>query len=457
MSRLVVIGGGITGLAAAWQGIQEGASVTVLEADQRWGGKILTERVGELLIERGPDSFVSYKPAVMQLIAELGLTDAVLSSGGGRKVALHSRGALRPIPDGMGMVLPTKIWPFATTSVLSWADKLRAGLDLVLPRQLPDHDVAIGTLIRKRLGGGIVRRFADPMVGGIYGASVDELSIDAVLPSLRGNEKEHRSLIVASVLGGRASRAASKGKPKVSPFKTLQEGLGSLIDALMEQLQHQGATLRSGSTVVAVTDGVVTLDTGEDIAADAVIFAGGVESTKTLLGPLVPAAAHALGTIPLASTAIVTMAWPRSAFHAEPELQGWLEADAAPISGTTFTSLKFAGRAPEGTILIRAFVPEKVGPTSALPDAELVEVVTNYVRPLAGATGKPSYVDVSRWDRVMPKYIIGHLDTVAAVESAVAEINPCWKVAGSALHGVGVPDCIDDGRKQASAALAAIR
>lgn len=456
MSRLLVIGGGITGLAAAWQGVLDGAEVTVLEGTERWGGKVQTERVGELLIERGPDSFVSYRPSVMKLIGEVGLADAIIPSGGGRKVALHSRGQLRPIPDGMGMVLPTKLWPFVTTTVLSWPDKFRAALDLIMPRQLPDHDAAIGYLIRKRLGSGIVARFADPMVGGIYGATVDELSIDAVLPSLRQNEKDYRSLIVASLLTGRKARKASKGKPKASPFKTLRGGLSTLIDALVEQLAAQGADLRLGAQVAEVREGVVVLVSGEEIPADAVIFAGGVTSSKELLAQPVPAAAEALDTIPLATSNIVTMAWPVSSFASTPDMQGWLEAEKAPISGTTFSSIKFAGRAPSDTVLVRAFVPEKVGQTAFLPDDELIATILDYVRPIMGATGEPSHVDVSRWNHVMPKYIVGHLDTVATVEQSVAKAQPSWRIAGSALHGVGIPDCIDDGRKQASAALAAL-
>jgi len=238
--RLAVIGGGIAGLAAAWEGVQQGADVVLLEASDRLGGKILTERAGGRIVEHGPDSFVAYRPAGLALIRELGLEDQIIATHGTRKVQLRSRGRMHPLPDGMGMVLPTKMWPFIRTGILSPWDKVRAGLDLVLPRLLGSEDVAIGDFLGRRLGKGIVRKFADPMIGGIYGATVEELSLDAVLPSLRVSERDHRSLMLASLAQGRSARVTPGAG---SPFRTLREGLGSLVERLSEALVAQGAEL----------------------------------------------------------------------------------------------------------------------------------------------------------------------------------------------------------------------
>ena len=459
MASLVVVGGGITGLAAAWQGARRGARVTLVESDGRLGGKVGTTHRDGFVIEEGPDSYVAYRPAAAQLIEELGLSDQVIAPAPGRRVSLLSRGRLRPMPDGMGMVLPTRLWPFVTTTVLSWPDKLRAALDLVIPRQLGDHDVAIGTFLRARLGGGIVRRFADPMVGGIYGADIDELSLDAVLPSLRENERDHRSLMIASLTAGRAARkragAAVRG-PGSSPFRTLAGGLGQLVDVLGERLRAEGVEILTATTVEALDDRGVRLSDGRELDADAVVLAGGAADSARLLRPHVPAAAETLDRIPLASTTVVTLAWPASAFASVPDSQGWLQADPGPFSGLTVSSVKFAGRAPDGTVLARIFVPDKRGPLTDADDDELTAATLDHVRPLLQVSDDPAFVHITRWRKTMPKYTVGHLERVAAVDDAVAAHRATWAVAGSALHGVGVPDCIADGRKQADAVLDAL-
>ncbi|HEY0117512.1 MAG TPA: protoporphyrinogen oxidase [Cellulomonas sp.] len=460
--RLLVVGGGITGLAAAWEAVRGAdgrppARVLLAEASDRLGGKLHTEMAGDLLIEHGPDSFVGYRPAALTLADEVGLGGDVIGTSGSRLVYLHARGKLRPMPSGMGMVLPSRIGPFVTTGILSPADKLRAGLDLVVPRQLRDgEDVAIGAFLRARLGGGIVRRFADPMVGGIYGASVDELSLDAVLPSLRADEAAHRSLMVAAIAAGRKARAGGRGPG--SPFRTLRGGLGSLVDAVGVRLREAGADVRLNTPVVELrarghgTEAV--LGDGSVELVDAVVLAGGVASSSALLAGPAPAAATALSQVPLATSVVVTLAYAAEAFPRPVASHGWLEAEPAPISGITVSSAKWEGRAPEGTVLIRAFVPERVGPVAHAPDDVLLEAVVSHVGAVLGARTPPVLSRVARWEAVMPKYTVGHLGRVAAAERGLEQL-PTWRVAGSALRGVGIPDCVADGRRQAGFALAA--
>lgn len=458
--RLLVVGGGITGLAAAWEASQRGADVVVCEAADRFGGKVWTEEVDGALVDLGPDSVVAYRPAGMTLARELGFGNDMIAPRPGRRVSLHARGKMRPVPDGMGMVLPTKILPFVTTGVLSWPDKLRAALDVVLPRQLGKADTSIGWLLRRRLGGGIVTRFADPMVGGIYGCSVDELSLDAVLPSLRKNEDDDRSLMLASIKAGRASRT-TKGATAgpSSPFRTPRSGMGTYVTELVRQLGERGADLRPRTRVEALTyaDGMTTATLSRDGSTsqesfDGVVLAGGVTSSRDLLQRDFPRASRALGEIPLASTSVLTFAWDADAFPEPVRTQGWLEAQAAPISGVTVSSVKYDGRAPRGTVLVRAFVPERIGPLCHADDTELYAMVTPWVQRYLGAMIPPRWTRVTRYDGVMPTYTVGHPGRVAVVESALSD-RPRWRVAGSALHGVGVPDCIADGRAQAAAVL----
>ena len=459
--RLLVVGGGITGLSAAWEAVRGGdgrdpAEVLLVEASDRLGGKLHTEVADDLLIEHGPDSFVSYRPAALQLADEVGLADDVIGTSGSRIVFLRSRGRLRPLPSGMGMVLPTRLGPFVTTGILSPLDKLRAGFDLVLPRQLRDgQDVAIGAFLRARLGSGIVRRFADPMMGGIYGASVDELSLDAVLPSLRTDERTHRSLMLAALAQGRKARAAGRGPG--SPFRTLRGGLGSLVDAVAGRLTEAGADLRLQTSVAELRpqpDGSTqaVLGDGSVETVDAVVLAGGVASSATLLAGPAPGAAEALAGVPLATSTVVTLAYPSAAFATPVDSHGWLEADPAPISGVTVSSAKWAGRAPDDVVLIRAFVPERLGGIATAPDDVLRERVIAHVGAVLDAREAPLTSRVARWSAVMPKYTVGHVSRVAAAEAGLAHL-PAWRVAGSALRGVGVPDCVSDGRRQAGLAL----
>ena len=456
--RLLVVGGGITGLAAAWEAVRSSTrpvEVLLVEASGRFGGKVHTERTDGLLIEHGPDSFVSYRPAALQLAEELGLSGDVISTSGTRTVHLRARGRLQPMPAGMGMVLPSRLWPFVTTGILSPTDKLRAGVDLVLPRRLvAGQDTSIGAFLRARLGAGIVRRFADPMIGGIYGAGVDELSLDAVLPSLRADEAAHRSLMLAAIAQGRRARAGGRGPG--SPFRTFAGGLGSLVDALVDQLASAGADLRLTTRVTDLRpagDGAVAvLDDGSTEPVDAVILAGGVSSSTELLAEAAPESSAALSRIPLATSTVVTLAYPTGAFRTPVTSHGWLEADPAPISGITVSSAKWAGRAGADTVLIRAFVPERLGPIALEGDEELLAAVTSHLADVLGTTEQPGLVRIARWPAMMPKYIVGHLDTVAAADAGLAHL-PNWRLAGSAVRGVGVPDCIADGRRQAALAL----
>ena len=461
--RLLVVGGGITGLAAAWEAVRssgEPAEVLLVEASDRFGGKVHTERADGLLIEHGPDSFVAYRPAALRLAEELGLSGDVISTSGTRKVHLRARGRLRPMPAGMGLVLPSRLLPFVTTGILSPADKLRAGLDLVLPRRLvAGEDISIGAFLRARLGPGIVRRFADPMIGGIYGAGVDELSLDAVLPSLRADETAHRSLMLAALAQGRKARSSNShagGRGPGSPFRTFTGGLGSLVDALVDQLVAAGADLRLNTRVTelrpAGAGAEAVLEDGSIEVVDAVVLAGGVTSSAALLAQPAPSSSSAISRIPLATSTVVTLAYPKAAFATPVTSHGWLEADPAPISGITVSSAKWAGRAPENTVLIRAFVPERLGQIAMADEAELLAAVISHLSSVLGVTEAPSLVRVARWPSMMPKYTVGHLDTVAAAEAGLAHL-PTWRLAGSALRGVGVPDCIGDGRTQATLAL----
>jgi len=470
----VVVGGGITGLSAAYRLTRAGVPVLLVEASERLGGKIRTERIDGFLVEAGPDSFIAYRPAATELSRELGLGEAIIRTTDPRLVHIRARGEMIPMPEGMGLVLPTRMAPLATTRLFSWPQKLRAGLDMVLPRWLDGQDVSIGAFLRHRLGGAMVDRLADPLLGGIYGTPVDELSLFAVVPQLRDYERDHRSLLLASLAQGRAARARARtaataggsgvagvgqgngsGNGSGSPFLSLAGGMGSLVYALADAVRSApGAQIRLGTGVVALERAgartAVTLSDGTRLTPDAVVLAGPAGCSAGLLADESPAAAAAIRAIPHGSTGVVTLGYRAEALPEPLVGHGFLVAGDDPLSfgACTFTSSKWAGRAPQGTVLLRAFLPERSSALLEATDDTVVAAVQADLARTLGVREPPIVRHVARWYEAMPRYTVGHLDRVAAAEAALAA-RPEIILAGAAFHGVGVPDCVARGRAAA--------
>ena len=458
---VVVVGGGISGLAAAYEAARAGARVLLVEADDRLGGKIKTEHVEGFVVEAGPDSFISYRPAATELARELGLGEAIIRTNEPRAVFIRAGGELVRMPDGMGLVLPTRMAPFVTTRLFSWPQKMRAGLDVVLPRRLNGADVSIGSFLRARLGPAMVERLADPLLGGIYGAPVDELSLLAVVPQLRDYERDHRSLLLASLAQGRAARARAKAAAASgvggagsagSPFLSLSGGLGTLVDTLAEAIaRSSGTEIRLDTRVTRLErDGGrtrVTLGDGTRLTPDAVVLAAPAPVTAALLADEVPAAAAAIDAIPHGTTGVVTLGYRQEALTRPLPGQGILVATDEPlvVGACTLTSAKWVGRAPDGTVLVRAFLPERSAAVLAGDDATIAAAVHADLVTLLGLRGDPILRRVARWREAMPRYTVGHLDRVAAAEAALAT-RPELLLVGGAFHGVGIPECVARGR-----------
>lgn len=467
---VVVAGGGITGLAAAYELALAGVPVRLMEPTARLGGKIQTRRVDGMLVEDGPDSFIAYRPAATALARELGMGDELIGTTVPRIVHIRTRGRLIPIPDGVGLVLPTRIAPLLATRLFSPLEKLRMGLDLVLPRSTAD-DVSIGAFLRRRLGPALVARLGDPLIGGIYGASVDELSMDAVVPQLRVAERDHRSLLLASLAQGRRRAAAGRHGPAAatsgpaggmpgggSAFLSLRGGMGSLVDRLVAALASRpGVDLRQGTGVAGVERQAgrltVRLADGSAMPAEAVILAGPAGASATALANLAPDAATALAEIPHGSTAVVSLAYRADQLEVPAGHHGFLVARDEPLSfgACTWSSVKWPGRAPDGWVLARVFLG---GRSSSLRDADaaLVATVHRDLATVVPIRGTPAAHWVARWPDAMPRYTVGHGRRVAAVSAALRD-QPDVAVTGAALGGVGVPDCIDQGRAAARRVL----
>jgi oxygen-dependent protoporphyrinogen oxidase len=449
---VLVVGGGITGLTAAYTLGRAGIPTTLVEAADRLGGKVRTESIDGFLVESGPDSFVSYRPAALELARELGLGEALIGPTQPRTVWIRSRGRFVQLPEAMGLVLPTRLGPFITTAMFSPLEKLRIGMDLVLPRDGLDRDVSVGAFLRRRLGGVLVDRLAGPLLGGVYATPIDELSLMAVVPQLRDAERRHRSLLLASLASGRAAKVGGSG----SPFVTLAGGMGQLSGALVEAIERsRGVDVRMHSTAVALEGRRggfdVRLATGELLRPEAVVLASPGPATAGLLDAIAPIAAAHVRSITHGSTAVVSLGYRLDQFSKPPAGHGFLVAKGEPlaIDACTLSSLKWAGRAPDGTVLLRVFIGSHSPAVLAGSDAELVALGKRDLALMMGVHGAPILARVARSMGQMPKYTVGHLERVAGASAALAGL-PNLTIAGAAFRGVGVPHCVAQGRAAAA-------
>ena len=449
----VVVGGGITGLVAAYDLARAGVPTTLVEETDRLGGKIQTARIDGFLIEAGPDSFIRYPPDAVDLASELGLENALIRPSEPRAVHVLANGRLVRLPEGMGLGLPSRLGPLLSTDMFSLREKLRMGLDVVLPRGPLEGDIALGTLLRRRLGDPLVDRLAGPLLGGVYRTPIDELSLLAVAPRLRDAERDHRSLLLAT-LASRKTAATGEGE---SPFVTLAGGVGQLVDALVAELHRSDlVSVRMESTVVSLErrehGADVLLAGGETLRADAVVIAAPGPVSARLLEHPAPAAAEHIRSIPHSSAAVVSLAYDAGQFGSEFASHGFLVADGEQlaIDACTVSSRKWPGRAPQGKVLLRVFLGARRPSLLSATDAALVDAAHHDLAGVLGISGDPLLADVMRWHDCMPQYTVGHLDRVAAALSPL-DGTP-FVLAGAAYRGAGLPSCIAQGRSAAARA-----
>lgn len=458
MSRphVVVVGGGITGLTAAYRLRQArpGVAVTLLEAAPRLGGKIVTEHVDGFVVEGGPDSLVTFKPQAVGLARELGLERRLIPAD--RATAgtyLSVGGRLRPLPDGMAGLVPSRLRPLATTPLLSpWA-KLRMAAEPVVPVRRSAGDESLAAFVTRRLGRGFHDVLVEPLAGGIFGADTRELSLLATMPHLAAAERQHGSLTrFALSQRGRAPR----GGGVVAP----EEGLGEVVEALASALT--GADVRTSTRVTSVErtpDGFeVGLDHGDPLPADAVVLAVPAPVVARVAAGLHPGLAEALAGFRQGSTVTVTLGFARDDLPERLPGHGYLvpARERRAARACTWSSAKFSGRAPQGHALLRVSLGGAGrADISGLGDERLADLARAELRGSLGVTAEPVLVRVHRWEHVMPQYTLGHLDRVARVEELLAG-HAGVVVAGSAFHGAGIPDCVASAERAAAKVLTAL-
>lgn len=458
--RIVVVGAGIAGLAAAYRLTQvlPAASITLIEAEHRLGGKIVTERVEGFLIEGGPDSFLATKPRGLGLCQELGFEDELIGPiPRPRRAYVKRRGRLHEIPEGLSGLVPTRLGPLYRSALLTPLGKARVALDLLLPARSGDDDEPLASFVRRRLGAEAYDWLIEPLMAGIYAADGERLSLAATFPQLREGERRHGSL----TRGVLASKRAAPGR---SPFLTPRFGLGSLVEALRQRIRAAEVQILLGKPGSAVTPGLdrrysVERTKADSLAADAVVLATPAHATAEMLREIDPTIANELAGIPYASSAIVTLAFRESDLQRPLDAHGYVvpRAEGGPILACTWSSAKWDDRAPSGFILVRLFIG-RFGQEESLvrSDADLIALACAEVRHSLAITAETVIARVSRWRWAMPQYVLGHTERLARIDRQLTS-HPGLALAGAAYRGVGLPDCIASGETAAEAVAEAIR
>ncbi len=447
--RVVVIGGGISGLATAHAVIREANKegralrLTLIEASPRLGGNIQTERNDGFVLESGPDAFVVTRPQALHLCEELGLGPRLIETNAeNRRVYLVRHGKLLMMPEGLVLGIPSRIRPFLRSPLLSMSGRLRALREVVERTVDAGGDIAVGEFLERRFGREMVDVVFEPLLGGIYAGDPYKLSLRSTFPDWFKERGRGASLL-------RTARKEQKGKekqgPPRSPFRSLVSGMAELIEALAKSVG--GGVVRLSTPAVAVQrEGRayrVVLGDGE-LIADQVVIALPAHLATKVLSPLDAELGSALGVIDYVSTATIAFAYRREQIAHRLDAAGFLvpKTEGRRITGGTFISSKWSGRAPEGNALLRAFVGgAQDEATAELDDADLISVVRRDLGDLLGIRGEPRFAKVFRYRKASPQPLVGHADRVARIRARL-ETLPGLYVIGNAYDGVGIPDCV---------------
>ena len=464
---VVVIGGGISGLATAFALTEraEAAGLTlrcsVLEAEPAWGGKIVTHKIGDLITEAGPDSFLSTKPAGLELVAKLGLSDELINTNEtGKKAFVYSGGRLRELPEGLIAITPGQIGPFLKSGLLSFGGIVRMGMDFVLPANRSSADESLASFVRRRFGRQAFERMMEPLMAGIYAGDAEQMSVRATFPRFVELEQAYGSVLRGMLAAQSGSNGAARAGARRTMFVTLRSGLQALVTALVRRLTAKEVTLINGRSVESLRVRShqlgrwtydVMLQDGSALSADSLVLATPAFVTAELLRPLTPIAAGLLEMIPYASTATIGLAYPASVIGGPVRGFGFVvpRTEGRNLIAATWTSLKWPHRAPPNQLLARCYVGG-AGRESILEleDHALVARAKAELKDMCGLAVEPTYVEVNRWVKAMPQYRLGHLERVEQAEVALGRYGGLV-LTGSAYRGLGIPDCIRDGAKAA--------
>ncbi|MGF9966302.1 protoporphyrinogen oxidase [Bacillus rhizoplanae] len=448
--KVVIIGGGISGLTTAYylqkeireQGLP--IDTMLIEASGRLGGKIQTVQKDGFTIERGPDSFLERKESAARLARELNLGDKLVNNATGKSFVLVNN-RLYEIPSGSMMGIPTQITPFVYSGLFSPIGKLRAGFDFVLPRSKPMSDQSLGHFFRRRLGNEVVENLIEPLLSGIYAGDIDQMSLMATFPQFYQVEQKYRSISL-----GMRTLAPKKPKDAKSKgiFLTLKTGLQSIVDVIEERLEDE--TVMKGTRVEKITkiddSYSIMLSNGKEIEADAVVMAASHKLLPTMFSQYKQF--RFFRNVPSTSVANVALAFPEEAIQRDIEGTGFVVSRNSDftITACTWTHKKWPHTTPEGKVLLRCYVG-RPGDEAIVDqtDEEIIRVVLEDLQKTMDIKAEPEFAVVSRWKDAMPQYTVGHKERMEDIKQFMNEELPGIYLAGCSYAGTGLPDCMDQG------------
>src|SRR6266568_2362678 len=458
--RIAIIGGGISGLSAAYYLEEEraaGAPVeySLFESSDRLGGVMFSDKVGDCVVEGGPDSFLTEKPWANQLCAELGIADDLIGSNDSQRITyILVKWRLIPMPDGLMFMVPTKLIPTALTRLFSWGTKFKMLGELLHPPRPVGKDETVAQMVERHFGSEVVDRLADPLLSGVYGGDAASLSVRAVLPKFVEMEENYGSLCRA-MLAGRKKMAAMQKAKGYSPkplFSSLKGGMQQMIDAIVARLNPQ--SIRTSTEVGQLTqkDGGWELITPRGPEHfDSVIFATPARIASKMLAAIDAQLSEDLGKVEYSSSVTVTLGYEREQLKKCPPGFGFLipRSEGTRMLATTFVHTKFPFRAPDNKALVRCFLggANDQG-VLKLSDEEITAVVRKELKQIAGLEADPWFVKVYRWDRSMAQYTPGHLERIERIGATLKQMQNL-SIAGNFYKGIGVPDCIRTGKEAA--------
>jgi oxygen-dependent protoporphyrinogen oxidase len=468
MKKVVVIGGGITGLSAAYdlqKAKESGEQVDYLlvEKDNRLGGKILTEKVDGYTVEGGPDCFLAEKPWVGQMAQKLGIENRLMSSNeASKRTYVYADKRLNQLPDGLMGLVPSKIVPFALSSLISWPGKIRMAMDWFIAPRRDGVEETLGQFVTRRLGKEALDKIAEPLIGGIHAGDPDQMSVKASFPRFIQMEEKYGSLLKAMLAAKKMMpppKPPEPGKIQKTFFMTFIGGMQELVDAIVVKLDT--SKILTGKTVSKIEKKpgggyAVHIDGMSPVDADAVIVTTPAHNATEIVKDVDKEMAEKLAGIPQATSALVNLAFKRTDVNVSLQAYGFIVpiSEKRKIKAGTYSSSKWNNRTPgDDYVLMRAFVGgAKNQELVYQSDEALIEMVLNELKDIVGLKAKPHMTRVYRWEKGMPQYTLGHLERVAKIEERAAA-NPGFYVVGGSYKGVGIGDCINVGSQAVQGAL----